>query len=371
MELKQLRYAIMDRVNSYIPDFIADRMVSKFIREGGVSKTIYSNEPFGLQIENEMDHYLTREQRANEKFAKSVLRDVIKCRLLYGAQAYEYFLYGFQHADKKVRRDILTRRRKDGYYIRSIGSDWRKYYSILKDKFAFYSLCGEYFGRDACKVKDASDAVAFNGFCDKHKKFIVKPYNGQCGRGVEIVDLMTSGKSQEELFGELLSAGGGVIVEELVQQSNVMAQWNASSVNTVRLPSYRTANGYISAYPFVRTGRAGSVVDNAGSGGVFAVVDEKTGVILTDGYDERGGVYKTHPDSHLTFQGWQLPDWKSLIELSHRVHAKLPPQLKYVGFDFAHTDSGWVLIEGNWGEFVQQGPLKRGLRKEFLRLMGA
>lgn len=35
------------------------------------------------------------------------------------------------------------------------------------------------------------------------------------------------------------------------------------------------------------------------------------------------------------------------------------------------ADAGWVLVEGNWGEFVaQQTTLGCGLRREFEALMG-
>lgn len=40
--------------------------------------------------------------------------------------------------------------------------------------------------------------------------------------------------------------------------------------------------------------------------------------------------------------------------------------MKYIGWDFALTERGWVLIEGNWGQYVaQQSALGKGLRTEF------
>ena len=42
----------------------------------------------------------------------------------------------------------------------------------------------------------------------------------------------------------------------------------------------------------------------------------------------------------------------------------------YVGWDFALTETGWVLIEGNWGEFVcQQMTNKRGFKQEFINYL--
>ena len=54
-----------------------------------------------------------------------------------------------------------------------------------------------------------------------------------------------------------------------------------------------------------------------------------------------------------------------------KIHESLPDYHKYVGFDFALTkDKGWVLVEGNWGDFIcQQACLERGLKKEFMSLI--
>ena len=49
----------------------------------------------------------------------------------------------------------------------------------------------------------------------------------------------------------------------------------------------------------------------------------------------------------------------------------LPEQHKYVGFDFALTDEGWVVVEGNWGNFPHQVCLGKGIRKEFEQLMNS
>lgn len=42
---------------------------------------------------------------------------------------------------------------------------------------------------------------------------------------------------------------------------------------------------------------------------------------------------------------------------------------KYIAWDFAYTPNGWVLIEGNWGQFLSQFATGKGLRKRFEKLM--
>ena len=120
--------------------------------------------------------------------------------------------------------------------------------------------------------------------------------------------------------------------------------------------------------PFFRCGKGDSIVDNAGHGGIFAAVDEETGVIKTEGIDEKGNVYLKHPDSGTLFPGYQLPEWKSAISLVQEcMHIT---RMKYVGWDLAHTKNGWVVVEGNHtGQFVGQMPLHKGAQKEIGKIV--
>ena len=85
--------------------------------------------------------------------------------------------------------------------------------------------------------------------------------------------------------------------------------------------------------------------------------------------DEHGNEYICHPDSQVTFKGWQIPRWNELMKLTYEVHCNMNKHV-YVGWDFALTETGWGLIEGNWGEFVcQQMTNKRGFKQEFINYL--
>lgn len=169
----------------------------------------------------------------------------------------------------------------------------------------------------------------------------------------------------------LVESGIEWMVEEAIVQSDDTKVWNASSVNTVRIPTFLNNNGFFVGVPFFRTGRAGACVDNAGGGGVFANVDSVTGVLYTDGIDEAGNFYKTHPDSGKVFKGYQIPRWNELLETVEKVHKECMPHHLYIGWDFALTADGWVLIEGNWGQFVSQYADHIGFRERFVEYMKA
>lgn len=160
------------------------------------------------------------------------------------------------------------------------------------------------------------------------------------------------------------------IFEDLIKQSKEMSLWNQSSVNTVRMPCILSNGKFYVLNPFLRTGRKGQVIDNAGGGGVFACIDEATGIITTEGIDERNIRYTHHPDSGIQFIGWRVPKYKELLTLAETIFRTCLPEHKYIGFDFALTDYGWVLIEGNWGQFVGQYVSREGIHNKFLQYLG-
>ena len=45
------------------------------------------------------------------------------------------------------------------------------------------------------------------------------------------------------------------------------------------------------------------------------------------------------------------------------------PGVKVIGWDFAHTDKGWVMVEGNAMSQIEvlQIPMQKGMRKDFER----
>ena len=150
-----------------------------------------------------------------------------------------------------------------------------------------------------------------------------------------------------------------------MRQSAKTAVFNDSSVNTVRCITLKTKNDMLVPYCFMRTGRSGAFVDNGGAGGLFVGIDPETGVLGTDGVDERGVRYNAHPDSGLRFQGYQLPDWSKMISTCKEMAMQIPT-VRMIGWDMAYTDKGWIVIEGN-GLTEVIGPQctwLRGIRKD-------
>ena len=214
------------------------------------------------------------------------------------------------------------------------------------------------------RVRKKNDYDAFEKLALKVHRLIIKPNFSAVGSGIRAVDIADKDESKL-VFGELMLSGREWVAEERISQSDEMAQWNDTSVNTIRVSSFLNNKGFYVLSSILRTGRKGAIVDNAGRGGISAAIDPLKGIIISNGMDKKGNWYDCHPDSGRKYQGTQIPKWMELINLVESIHRSIPNQI-YVGWDFALTEKGWVLIEGNWGELgAQQVALGYGLKPLF------
>lgn len=298
---------------------------------------------------------------------EAVYTELLFYRIAYGFHPEEYVCYELDKlADKADHKKFVPSRDCSTavYHMNDAAM-----IDVFNNKGKTYAMFGEYYGREAVYIEKQSDNKKFMSFVNKHPVFVKKAVFEAMGRSVEKIDLSVADKTKEELFQDLIK-NGAHILEECVQQCSIMAELNESSVNTVRSITFNTKHGIKMPYFFMKIGRAGSFVDNGGAGGILVGIDADTGKLCTDGYDEMNHCYEKHPDSGITFKGYQLPEWKKLRALSQKLSAKIPA-VKYIGWDFAHTDSGWVIIEGN-GRSQMIGPqtvFKRGIRSELEAFM--
>ena len=144
-----------------------------------------------------------------------------------------------------------------------------------------------------------------------------------------------------------------------------MALFNPDTVNTVRIATYRLNGKTVLLFAALRTGIKGQIVDSGGAGGLAATINLETGIVISNGRNRLGEFFESHPDSKTVYKGFQIPEWEGLRRLAQTLSLVVPEQL-YVGWDLAHTDNGWIMIEGNsLGQFVlTQRTSLIGLRDE-------
>ena len=182
---------------------------------------------------------------------------------------------------------------------------------------------------------------------------------------------LTCHDDEKVLLSSIINMQEQLVFESVVRQTKQFSAFNASSVNTVRFMTTLFPDGSAKIIAtFIKIGRAGRCVDNAGGGGnVDVCIDVESGelkyAIQFDGWDKIKEIEK-HPDSGTQLNGVVIDNWNAIkakvIEFQQAF-----PYCKAAGWDIAITDNGPVVIEVNdYWDRTGQYFIRRGWRNEIL-----
>ena len=325
-----------------------------------IAAGIISNALYNADKENNdkiLDNYLPQELRHNKAYIRKLKKDLALARIRHRMLTDEYFLYDFEKLSEAGRHEFLsvantTRVFRD---LQAPGAQ-----ELFRDKYATYRIFSDYYKREVIPISGEEDYPAFCDFISRHPKFIAKPRSDYGGHGI-FIDSADKSNSREK-FRKLLTEKGSV-VEELVMQDERMAKFHPQSINTIRVATYLKDGKVTVLESCLRMGVGDAVVDNATSGGICAGVDFESGVVDGKAHLVHGGKKTVifHPDTHTQILGAQIPCWdelKALVAKLPFVYEKQP----LIGWDFALSENGWVMIEANTRPEVQGGE-ERGMRK--------
>ena len=275
---------------------------------------------------------------AGEDVSKASLWQAIKFIKKYHFNMIEYFSYRLYEHKKEKPLSFVSFREVHSF---NVFLNKGEIDQIFVNKERTYETFKKYYKRDLLKVtKDNKDLFLELG--KKHNELIIKPGKGTCGRGIQIINTENIDKKYNELIEEY---SGDFIAEELIKQSNEMSKFHPSSVNTLRIPTIRFDDEVLPHHILFRCGKGGSSVDNASAGGVLGIVDANTGMVINAGY-LNGTVVNVHPDTLEKLVGIKIPRYEEAIKLVKEL-ALVLPENRWVGWDLALTDEGWVMVEGN------------------------
>lgn len=290
-----------------------------------------------------------------------LVKDMVRMNAYYGFDFDEYLCYRFAERDMDDRRTFVADWEHLGY---TCAMNNAANAGIYDNKWNTYQKYQRFYGRDILLCCSIADAPAFQAFTQKHTRFITKPLDASCGKGIQIFDREKFDGSDEAFFEMLLHTyQSSFVVEELIVQVTELEKLHPASVNTVRVPTIRTDDETLIIHPFLRIGQHGNHVDNAGAGGIMAAVDVETGRVFAAA-DEYGKVFDVHPDTNEQIVGYVIPRWEEAKKLVKEL-AQVVPDNRYTGWDIALTDHGWIMVEANRrGQFVWQIPMQKGFREE-------
>ena len=291
--------------------------------------------------------------------------EVNKAKINCGASYEDYYvfkLYDVSHEKQKeyVTLDLFNK-------MRIKYNDFFKASEIFDDKAKFNETFSDLINRKWFVNRN----ISYEEFLEKIKDLdnvLVKPLAATQGIGIKKFKCNESDKKNKELYETLINMDISIVEEYIIQHKDVM-KFCPTSVNTLRITTLNYNGECKFLYSVFRMGR-GEVVDNFHAGGIAATVDIKTGKVCTDAADLEANVYPKNPYSNIKIKGFKIPNWDKIIETCQKASGKVEG-VNLIGWDFAITENGVDLIEGNPGAsyVVAQIPNikdRKGLRKEMV-----
>lgn len=213
---------------------------------------------------------------------------------------------------------------------------------------------GLFFDSDGAGISRADAIRLVEAECGK---CIIKPTIETCnGDGVALL-------RSDEVAEQFQQHGTDFICQRAVEQHAEMAKLNSSSLNTLRVFTYRDLDRRIRVLPgmtFVRVGGKGSVKDNGSSGGFLAGVADERGAI-------KGWCCKFKQSMPyalqecLGFAGFTIPAFEAVYPFVEALHVRVP-YFDLIGWDVAIDVSGHpVFIEMNVEPSVEGPQLTQGV----------
>lgn len=227
------------------------------------------------------------------------------------------------YSDKNLDDILLSGVKHPHYYLKNING----YY---------------YFEGKPVSKEDAAE------LCKNLGEVIIKPSLSYKGIGVNVLhvkDGMTDleGKSIVDVFKQYKK---DFLIQEVVHQHPLISALNPTSVNTLRMVTYRSGMEVILAYAVIRIGRSGQVIDNQSAGGMSTKINPD-GTLGKYAFGKAGDDMIEKTDTGIVLEGYQIPYYDKAVEKVKELHYSLP-LFDLIGWDISIDEGGEpVLIEWN------------------------
>lgn len=210
--------------------------------------------------------------------------------------------------------------------------------------------------------------------CSNLKEAIIKPtLGGTWGVGVKLIQttngiVSDTNQSIKDLFASYRQS---YIVQERLEQHPDLAKLNPTSLNTIRVMSYRRGDEIVILYAVIRIGRKGQIIDNETAGGIKADIDLQTGRIKGSAMGSPTESRMPLTDVGTPTDGHQIPCFDKVLEVVKKMHLRVP-YFNLIGWDMSvDTEGKPTLIEWNSAPQLSQvghGPAFGDLTEEVLDL---
>lgn len=256
-----------------------------------------------------------------------------------------------------------------------------RYQHLTESKDEFYEICRKHelpipetygWTRDGRTYDASGDLIEGDRAWQEYlsarlpAEFIIKDRDGAYGSGFDafrrtdysfcsvdrgdVYDI----KALSQAFASLGAPSGIIIQKRLFDVPQLAALSGRRGLQTMRINTLLERDGRVSILFYMIKILAGKTVSDNFSmgttGNLIAFGDRGTGVLRgAVNIHECGSGMKavaTHPQTGMTFDGFQLPFWSDAVELVTKGQ-RCFTELATLGWDVAITDEGPVIIEAN------------------------
>ena len=275
-----------------------------------------------------------------------ILIDMAYCSVVYQAGYLDYQEFEFWSLSRRERGTWITSGNANSIVIRY---NQRAFRNRFADKLTFNPLFDQHLGRSWLNVRE-STATQLQQFVMTYGTIMAKRVDGMGGAGMSkhrAADIQDFEKFRMELL-----AQHQYLVESFITQHPAMASLSPASVNSLRMITFYDGATVHVMEAVLRIGN-GAEVDNYARGGMYTVLDEKTGVAKFGAFDKYANTFDIHPLTGTPIIGFQVPLYAQVLELLDTT-ARVVPEIQYVGWDVAIGEHGPIIIEGNYNTGVFQ-----------------
>lgn len=283
---------------------------------------------------------------------------------LTGCTFKEYFNLDFAKRTVRNQRTFITTGSNMNAYSQL---NDKAFYHIFLNKDEFNTRFADFIAREWIKLGENKELIY--AFFSKHKDIIIKPVSGDSGRGIKIIH--NSNELTCEEIDRIIAEHRSDIAEQVLYNHRKMNELNPLSLNTMRVITVRSKEHLDILFAGVRYGAKGCEIDNISTGGYIAPIDIATGAICGESHTKK--TFATNNAKTESYVGFQIPMWDHLYDYLYSLTAVVP-QMKYMAWDIAITNDGFVVIEGNHssGNTVTQAHLsetQQGLKPRLRQIM--
>ena len=312
---------------------------------------------------NKFSSFLDFTVKKTSKSKARILFDVLCCVFKYNISILEYFHFFFFEKNAEERAKWAG----TGFMYETIQIlNPKANRTVLCDKKVFLEHYKQFVSHWHFTIADLEKdkRLLSKTVPPDVKKIIIKSSDGQCGRGIEVIDYNEI--SIDQLIKKMHSTKNDII-EEFVEQHDDLKQMSPSGLNTLRIITTLNANDEVEILGIRQRLAINSHIDNLAAGNIACEVDQTTGKIIGPGvYSDitKADVFQ-HPVTGKVIIGFQVPFFKESLALVKNA-ALYDKSNRSIGWDVAITNNGPELIEGNhdWCKLLWQLPVKKGLRNE-------